>query len=477
MKILLVIPPCIYDKKEHFFIAFPLGLAYLAAALLKNNEVEALDCLIEDPKPKPLSKEKCLIGLKWDEVKERIRYVNPDIVGVSCAYTSQYTNQIKIAKLVKEIDKKIITIVGGAHPSVVPEEVLRNRYVDFVVIGEGEEAFTRLAESLKSKKSLARVNGIGYKKNGKTFINKKIYPVQDLDKLPFPARRLFKMEKYFVHGKEHAFYSKAKPSTTLITSRGCTGRCVYCSVKTVFGCFWRARSPSNVEKELEHLKRVYNIKEIHFEDDNLTLNKKRMISICEKMTQNNLQLRWTTPNGVSINHLDEALIIKMKQAGCYRVFIGVESGSQRVLDSIIKKDLSLEKAEEIITLLKKHGISIVGFFIMGLPGEDKRDIKRTIEFIVSHDFQDVSIAIATPYPGTGLYKKCKLKGLIKGSDFSKFNPYHAVISTKGLKREEIVQLRDKACIKFQLSKLSKHPLRFIMDKQNYSTILRYFRHL
>ncbi len=473
MKILLVVPPRTYDKREHCFIAFPLGVAYLAAVLMKSNEVEVLDCLIEDPKPKNFSKEEYVIGLGWTEIKDRIKRSNPDIVGISCSYTSQYANCVKLASLVKELNKKTINVVGGAHPSAMPEEVLENPCIDFVIIGEGEHTFTSLVESLKSEKNLANVKGIGYKKRGIILINKKKGYIEDLDTLPFPARHLFKIEKYFMYGKEHAFYSKSKPSTTLITSRGCTGKCVYCSVHSVFGSAWRARSPSNVEKELEYLKEMYHIKEVHFEDDNLTLDRKRMVSICNKMIQKNLQLSWTTPNGVSINHLDEELILKMKQSGCYRLFIGVESGSQRVLKKVIKKDLSLKKTEEIIRLLNKYDISVVGFFILRIPAASKEAVRKPLRFITSHDFYDISIAIVSPYPGTELYMKCEKEGLIKNKDFSKFNPYHAVISTKELDCKEVAKLRNEACLRFQLSKMSKNPLRFFTDKHNYATFLRY----
>lgn len=477
MKILLVIPPCTYDKKEHCFIAFPLGMAYLAAVLMKSNEVEVLDCLIEDPKPKNFSKEEYMIGLGWAEIKDRIKKSNPDIVGISCSYTSQYAYCVKLASLVKEVNNKTVNVIGGAHPSAMPKEVLENPHIDFVILGEGEHTFTSLIKSLEYKKNIANINGIGYKKGSHILINKKKDYIQDLDKLPFPARHLFNVEKYFKYGKEHAFYSKAKPSTTLITSRGCTGKCVYCSVHSVFGSVWRARSPSNVEKELEYLKEKYHIKEVHFEDDNLTLDRKRMITICNEMIQKELQLSWTTPNGVSINHLDEELIVKMKQSGCYRLFIGVESGSPRVLEKVIKKDLSLKKTEEIIRLLKKYDISVVGFFIMGLPGESKEDIKKTLRFITSNDFYDISVAIASPYPGTELYMKCKKEGLIKNNDFSKFNPYHAVISIKELDCKELSKLRNEACLRFQLSKMSKNPLRFFTDKHNYATFLRYLSFL
>lgn len=473
MKILLAVPPSTYAKGEHCFITFPLGIAYLAAELVKKHSVEILDCMIGDPKPISISKERCLVGLSWEKIKERLKKINPDIVGISCAYSFQYHNAVKFAEWVKKCNKNIITILGGAHPSAMPESVLKNAYVDFAVIGEGEVSFVKLVDALKEGKDVKSVAGIGYKKGKKIFINKRKSYKKNLDELPFPARYLFPMEKYFRYGKEHAFYSKNKPSATLVTSRGCPGKCVYCSIHSVFGSAWRARSPKNVQKELEHLVKAYNAREVHFEDDNLTLDKERMMSICERMIRGNLKLSWTTPNGVSINHLDEELIKKMKEAGCYRLFIGVESGNQHVLNEVIKKNLSLTRVEEIIRLLKKYRIKITGFFVIGLPGESKECIEDTIRFVTKHDFDAISLSIASPYPGTELYSVCEKNNLITDHDPSKRNPYYATISTKDFNCKEIANLRNKACFKFQLNKLSKHPLRFFMEKQSYITFLRY----
>lgn len=475
MKILLAIPPGMYVKGEYYFITFPLGVAYLAAELVKKHSVEILDCLIENPQPKSLSNESCFVGLSWTKIKERVKEIKPDIVGVSCAYSSQYHNTVKFAELVKNCDKNIITVVGGAHPSALPEDTLNNSHIDFVVIGEGEDSFVKLVDTLKEGKDIKSIAGIGYKKSGKIVINKKMDYQKNIDKLPFPARYLFPMEKYFHYGKEHALYSKNKPSTTLITSRGCPSRCIYCAIHFVFGKTWRARSPSNVEKELEHLKKRYGIREVHFEDDNLTLDKKRMLIICDRMIRNNLRLSWTTPNGVSIKHLDEELIQKMKESGCYRLFIGIESGNPYVLNKIIKKDLSLDDVEKIIRLLKRYKLRITGFFVIGLPGESKKNMEDTIKFVTMHDLDSISFSIASPYPGTELYKICEKNGFIIDNDFSKRNPYHAVISTKDFNCKEVAKQRNKAHFKFQLNRISKHPIKYFMEKENLIALIRYLK--
>jgi len=477
MKILLAIPPGTYAKWEHCFITFPLGIAYLAAELVKKHNVEILDCPIEDPRPKPISKKECLVGLSWEKIKGKLKEINPDVVGISCAYTSQQHNAVKFAGLVKEYNPRITTVLGGAHPSALPADTLKNSCIDFVVTGEGEDSFVKLVDALKEEGDFRSISGVSYKKNGKILVNKKLNYKKNIDKLPFPARHLFPMKEYFRYGKDHAFYSKNHPSITLITSRGCPNRCVYCSIHSVFGHAWQARSPKNVEKELEHLVRVYNTKEVHFEDDNLTLDKSRMMLICDKMIRNNLNLSWTTPNGVLVNHLDEKIIKKMKEAGCYKIFLGIESGSQHVLDRIIKKSLSLDKAKAIIKILKKNGIKIGGFFVIGLPGETKTDVERTINFAKTHDFDTVSFTIATPYPGTELYKNYKKNGLLENPNPSTFNPNYATLSTSKLSREEITQLRNNAYFKFNLNKMLKHPLRYFTQSQNYTSILRYIKFL
>lgn len=475
MKILLIVPPNFYNKGENYHITTPLGLAYIAAVLEKKHEVQILDSVIENPIPEIVSETMYRVGLEPAILEEKIKKFAPDVVGITSSYTVQQKSVSACAEIVKNLGN-IPVIIGGANASALPEEILKNnKSIDYILIGEGEESICDLIDCLEHNKDVSSIDGLGYRQENKICINPKTKYIENIDNLPLPARHLLPMKKYFEAGKEHALFSKRKPHTTMITSRGCPFKCVYCSIHSVWGRKWRARSAKNVVDEIEELIKTYGIKEIHFEDDNLTIHKNRMLDICDEIIKRKLDIAWTTPNGVYIGNLDEELLQKMKTSGCYRLFLGVESGNQYVLNNIIGKKISLEKVLEVIAILKKLKISTTGFFVIGLPGETKETIKETVDFMIKADFDHALLSIATPYPGTDLYKICKEKNYITNPDVSQLKPKFATISTNEFSKEDVIKLRNNGLIRFQLSKMTKHPVKYITSKDTYYTLWRYLK--
>lgn len=227
---------------------------------------------------------------------------------------------------------------------------------------------------------------------------------------------------------------------TMITSRGCPYQCVFCSIHIHMGRKWRPRSPENVVDEIEELVNKYDIELISFEDDNMTLNRDRMVRICELIKERGLDFEWDTPNGVRADTLDEDLLKRMKETGCKQIYVSPESGNQHVVNDIIKKRLDLKKVEETVKLCKKIGIRVDCFFVIGLIGETKENIRETINFarkLKKLGAASVIFSIATPYYGTELYEKAKELGYLKVEGDEYMHTFEPKIETPEFTLDEI----------------------------------------
>jgi anaerobic magnesium-protoporphyrin IX monomethyl ester cyclase len=228
---------------------------------------------------------------------------------------------------------------------------------------------------------------------------------------------LLPMEEYYAVVKENPLRGEvSKPWTIMITSRGCPYDCVFCTHHTVWGRKWRGRSPENVVDELEQVIKTYHVKQIDFLDDNMTLDRKRMENICDLIVKRGLRVEWFTPNGVRADTLDEKLLRKMKRSGCKKIRVAPESGVQRVVDQIIKKNLDLKSVERAVVLCKKVGIKVGCFFVIGLIGETKEEIEETINFAYKLrrlGADSFIFSIATPVYGTRLYEQAKRGGFLR----------------------------------------------------------------
>lgn len=460
--ILLIQPPYTIHKAEPKGCQPPLGLAYIAAVLAQEGyNVKIFDAIVEDFKYEISEGNKDILryGADFENIREIIKEYSPDVVGISCLFSVQHKNALNIAKIVKEERPDSFVVMGGAHPSVAYNNILTNQFVDFVIIGEGEYSFKDLMKVLNNKDSFERVNGLVYKKDGQVKINPKTKYIQNLDELPFPARHLLPMEKYFEINRPHGTTSLKSPNTSIITSRGCPANCIFCSIHSVWGKSFRVRSPENVVQEIRHLKNMYGIKELQFEDDNLTFDKKRAKNIFNLMIEDKLGIHWTTPNGIAAYAIDDELIELMKRSGCYRICLAVESGDEYVLHKIIKKPLKLEKIKPLVKEFHKAEIAVDGFFVLGFPDETKAQMKKTFKFASQVGFDNVNFFMATPYPGTRLYDICKTKGYLSDFSYNKLKVGNANISTPNFSAKELERLIAKETLKFRIKQL-KNPTIF-----------------
>ncbi|MBU1164136.1 B12-binding domain-containing radical SAM protein [Patescibacteria group bacterium] len=402
MKILLIRPK--NTKAFSLFakaggLTIPLGISYIAALLMKKGyQVKVLDNLLEN--------------LEFQEIEEYIRDYNPDIVGISATTVDIYQG-FQIAKITKKINKNMLLVIGGHHVTTLPEETVKNENVDVVVVGEGEQTALELVEAVKNKKSFKEIKGLYYKENDQIVFTGQRELIENLDILPFPARELLEMGEYTLSATRKRVQGKAG---AVITSRGCPFNCNFCC-KKVFGRTMRYRSAENIVAEIELIMDKYDIKEISFIDDAFTINRKHVINVCNLLIEKKLNLSWVCHSRVDC--LDDELLKIMKKAGCHSIAFGIESGDQKVLDSI-GKQTTLEKAREVITLTKKYKISSLCGFMIGNLGETKETVMKTIKFARELDCTFANFAILVPLPGSKVFDIAKEKGLIDDKNYDRY---------------------------------------------------------
>jgi radical SAM superfamily enzyme YgiQ (UPF0313 family) len=361
------------------------------------------------------------------------------------ALTLQIDNAYSLACKIKKISKNIRVILGGAHPSALPEQTLKEAQgaVDIVVIGEGEMTVLDIALG----KPLESIKGIAYLENGQTVKTSPREPICDLDSLPLPARDLLKIKKYRGWGP-----LRKTPTTHLISSRGCPFECIFCSEKSVFGKGYRVRSPEKIVDEIYHLIDTYGMKEISFYDDLFTLDKKRVMAICDKLEEKKISIDWKALSRV--NTVDSEMLSAMRNAGCWLISYGFESGSQEVLNAI-RKNQTIEQCLDAAAMTRKAGIKFYGFFMIGNVGETEETVFQTIRFARKLKPDYYQFTIVRPDPGSYLYNMYKDKiesARISWEEYYAFSNDNAIpVVGTDLSANALLQLRDIAymCINFK----------------------------
>jgi radical SAM superfamily enzyme YgiQ (UPF0313 family) len=427
-----------------------IGLAYLAAYLREQGiEVKIWDIMTDGSTTITEMENKRRFGLTPEQIQAYLEKEKPDVIGVSCIYTAHSADAHALAKIIKTTSPKYTVIFGGAHASAYSEKIIEDNNVDIVVRGEGEMTLHEIIVRMQENKPLTDIAGTTQRHNGKVVVNAPRDLIQDLDVLPFPARDLMEYEQFFEVYQKRTNYLMRDRAITMISSRGCPMDCVYCAVKTIYGRTWRGRSAKNVVDEIEYLIKMYNIGEVHFLDDSMAVNKKRLHEICDELIQRKVDIKWTTPNGIAIWQLDEPLIKKMKKAGCYRLTFGLESGNRETL-KFIGKGYSLERAKELIAYCQKIGLWSLGTFIIGFPDEPMESIQETIAYALSSKLDFAVFYTATPFPGTRMHEIFQEKGLLIQQEASLFT---GGCNTKYFTGQELNQLRDKAFRQFMQHRL------------------------
>lgn len=465
MKTLLVYPPNIATERNAGYVSAgtPLGIAMLGASLEREGlEAELLDALnegfITDPDAHPVgevqrvSKGMCLknpldepfpegtftLGLSFEQIAARVRASGAGIVGISVIFSSVYPVARHIARLVKEVDPSIKVVMGGNHPTAEPSKVLMEGNVDYVVMGEGEKSFPELVRCLSDGRAgdAAAIPGVGsLNEKGMPILNAPNL-IEDLDSLPFPAFHKLPMEKYFAASAEGR-------TVKMMTSRGCTFNCCFCSVPVNSQRRFRARSPEDVLAEIDELVRDFSIEGIMFEDDNMTLNTERAREIFRLIAERDYKLKLYARN-FRADTFDLDMLRLMKRAGFETIWVTPESGNQRVLNEVIDKKFDLQSVDRAVGLIKEAGLKSAAAFVIGIPGETRDEIQDTVDYarkLKDLGVDDFWVSIATPITGTRLYKDAVRNGLIDKMETDNFSYLDARLTTSEFTAEEMLELR------------------------------------
>ena len=382
--------------------SIPTGLLYLTAYLKnKGVEVKFFDALAEgrDRLVKKGKGRSC--GVSEARMKRELKKFKPDLVGIGCMFTAYFDDVVEMARIVKEFDKNIMVVIGGSHVSIDPVEAASSQWVDVAVYGEGEISLWELV----SGKKLDTVRGIVYKKGKKMIKNKPRPLIENLDRLPFPAWEELDLSLYGLGG----VFNMRDRVFPIVSSRGCPGRCLYCSVNMVWQHRWRGRSAKNVVDEMEMLIDDYGANEFAFQDDSLSVDKRRLGQICDEIIERKLDIKWTTPNGIAHWALDKRLLVKMKKAGCYRITFGIESGDM-ALRKWMGKPYSLKQAKDLIVYANSLGMWTLTTNIIGFPYETEKQMEKTLKYAIESEVDLAFFFRLGPRPGTIIYQIFEKEG-------------------------------------------------------------------
>ena len=391
MKILFVQLPqhmdkLFYTKKVHKrysdggILMPPLGMAYMASIMRKNGyDVGLIDGY----------------AMKYDkdELIERIRQENPDILMFGTV-TPAFRTVIEWLEIIKHNFPNVPIILGGPHTTIFPKETLTHKVIDYVIVGEAWYTLPELMDSLKNKGDLSNVKGIGFRDGEEIIITPPRERIKSWDGIPFPARDLLPNFKY------SSTISKRKPVTSIVTAQGCPFKCTYCAADR----FVVFRDAIEVADEVEECVNKYGIKEILFYDETFTVNQARAMKICDEIIRRGINKKIVFAIRTRADCLTKELVDKIAEAGCVRINFGIETADEEALKKM-RRFLPKEKIKQAVKWSQDAGIDVLGFFMIGVPGETVESIKNTINFAKELNLDYVIFTKLTISPNTELFNE------------------------------------------------------------------------
>ncbi len=397
----------------------PIGLAGIAAYLENRGiDVSIIDCYARPDSDR----------LIHDYLKSE----KPAFLGLSCT-TSTFLDGVRIAKQAKSILPDIRVVFGGAHVSALKERILKDfPVIDFTVVGEGEETLAELIE--KSGENPSSVTGIIYRESdGEIRFTGRRAKGLDLDTLPFPSYE--KLEGFPDAYKAFLFNYPKAPSSSCITSRGCPYACSYCD-RSVFGRSFRYNSAEYMYEHVCYLKERFGVKHIIFYDDQFTFKRERIVDFTRMMIDRPLRVSFNCV--VRAEHIDYDILLMLKEAGCWMISLGIETGDEELL-ARHRQNPNLSLLSEKLRLIKKAGIRTKGLFMIGLPGETEAGIKKSMKYVFSNPIDELNVAKFTPFPGSPIYEKIHELGEFN-EDWELMDCMNFLFIPKGMTKEQLEEL-------------------------------------
>lgn len=393
--------------------ATPLGLGYLSAYLKAHT---ACDVRLYDHNLSP--------SPSTEGYLRAVESFRPDVIGIGMTCQDVQDARALVPSLRSVTSAPIV--IGGPHVTSMREQAIEDTGADIAVMGEGEETLAAIVGALADGRDLSGVQGVIYRRmTGEIVVNPDRDPISDLDALPMVDWDAIAPEKYGARTPDGGLFAR------IITSRGCPYKCKFCASPSIWKRRIHFRSPDSVFEEIQYLVRAHGVKTVEIADDNFSFDLARAERILELIIDSGMRVTLDCGGGLRADRISRKFLRKLKQAGCRRVAIGIESGSQRVLDDVNKGE-SLETIEKAIGLIKEVGFSLNGFFILGLPTEEIEDIKQTIRFACRVNLDRAWFNIFTPYPGSFYFKEWIERRQVDPTriDWSKFNSNTPVGASK-----------------------------------------------
>ncbi len=351
-----------------------------------------------------------------DLIREVLRTERPDVVGITA--TTPLMNQLRdISFVVKEVDDRILTIGGGSHPSALPEETLRESALDFVARGETDFVIADLLDG----RPPAEIGGL-YLRDGDRVVSTGLAGLlDDLDTLPLPAFEQYPLEAAW---KSSKLLARHLPVTSVEFSRGCIYSCDFCASKHTMGRGYRKKSPERCADELQRLAAL-GFREAVLHDDIFTTDTDWAAAVCEEIIRRKVDIAWTASNGIRVDAVSPDLFTIMKQAGCYRVYFGFETGNEDVLKAFGKGGrATLDRGVEAVRMAHDAGLDPSGFFQVGLMPDTEATMQDTIDYARKMPLDNLKCGICVPYPGTPMFGELHRQGRIKTLDWDEYTVYN-----------------------------------------------------
>jgi radical SAM superfamily enzyme YgiQ (UPF0313 family) len=439
MKVYLINPPgsgkiamvregrCMQRKGAWTTVWPPVTLATIAAMLLEEGfQVNLSDCSVD--------------GTNWKKLAKNIFEFRPDIILVNTA-TASIVSDLSTVAMAKEIDININTVAIGIHVTALPQEAFQIQpQLDFVIRGEPEFCFQELCLALRDNLDPGSIRGLSFKRDGQLYHNPEREFVDDLNRLPFPAWEL-------IDPRDYPLPLSGEPFLLVTTGKGCPYRCIFCPAKPYYGKTLRLRDVNKVVDEMEHVKKKIGVREFLIWAESFADNDDYVFSFCEEILKRDLGVSWTCNARVDRVSLDK--LKKMRQAGCWMIGYGIESGVQEILDEA-GKGTNLEQIRQAVAWARQAKIGVTAHIIFGLPGETPQTARRTIKFIKGLDIDFLQCYCAVPWPSTALYKLAKQRGWLKSLDWSLYEQNHSVIELPTISSRQVEEFRRRAFLEFYL---------------------------
>jgi anaerobic magnesium-protoporphyrin IX monomethyl ester cyclase len=459
MKIMLINPSLDRSTKIRigpivenlFYNSAPLGLCYLASVLEQaKHQVRIVDAPVE--------------GLAIDGVMERVSGFSADMVGIA-TYTASAYSSYELAKKIRCRMPQVKIIIGGDHITSNPGDLLRHPEIDMAVIGEGEITLAELALAIQKGENASGIKGLAYRSGEEVKFSPPREYIANLDILPFPARHLVPIHYYKPQPNDY----KRLPKLSIISSRGCPYACIFCD-KNVFKDIYRSFSPGYIVAEMKHLVRDFRARDIAFVDSTFTPNKKRIQGVVEAIKKANLDVTWTCSARVDV--LDKELLREMRNAGCWRIRLGIESGNDEVL-KFIKKGASKYQVTQVAQWAYELGLAPKGFFMIGHLVDTKDTIEDSIRFACSLPLRDITVQMNTPLKNTPQYGLIEKFGRLTTQDASRYNFWEPIFLPHGLEERELSYYYVRFYLRFYLRPQIWR--RYLKDASSVSDILEYVK--